>query len=186
MISVIIPVREGKDILTFTSLGKQTYKDLEIIIVEDKQSNANKARNIGFSKSHGKYLIFLDADLTLKEEMLEVLFNCLNQHPDKTYSYCAFLRDEKTIGNQEFNLEELRKTNYINSASLIRRKDFCGFDENIKRFQDWDLWLTLAEKNKYGVYCGKTLFEQYSHPDSITNTVDSYEAFEAIKVKHKL
>ena len=47
--------------------------------------------------------------------------------------------------------------NYIHTSSLVRRSAFPGFDEDIKRFQDWDVWLTMAEQGKKGIYLPETL-----------------------------
>jgi len=44
---------------------------------------------------------------------------------------------------------------------LIRSDDFPCFDENIRRLQDWDLWLTMLEKGNIGTYCGKRIFVTY-------------------------
>lgn len=34
------------------------------------------------------------------------------------------------------------------------------FDTSLKRFQDWDLWLTLLERNKTGVFIPEVLYEK--------------------------
>jgi hypothetical protein len=47
---------------------------------------------------------------------------------------------------------------YIHTSSLIRRADFPGFDETLKKFQDWDLWLSIAESGGKGVWIDKMLF----------------------------
>lgn len=47
---------------------------------------------------------------------------------------------------------------FIHTTSLLRRNDFPGFDENIKRLQDWDLWLTMLEQGRTGVWLPEYLF----------------------------
>jgi hypothetical protein len=47
---------------------------------------------------------------------------------------------------------------YIHTTSLIRRDHFVGFDPSLKRFQDWDLWLTMMEKGDHGYYLPEILF----------------------------
>jgi hypothetical protein len=44
--------------------------------------------------------------------------------------------------------------------SLIRRSDFpeTGWDESIKKLQDWDLWLTMLEQGHVGLWINKILF----------------------------
>jgi len=52
----------------------------------------------------------------------------------------------------------LKQNNYIPTTSLIRRKDAIKWDESLKRFQDWDLWLTMSEAGKTGVWVDEYLF----------------------------
>ena len=44
--------------------------------------------------------------------------------------------------------------------SLIRRKDFpqSGWDESIKKLQDWDLWLQMLSEGKTGLWIPQVLF----------------------------
>ncbi|KKW45216.1 MAG: hypothetical protein UY95_C0004G0018, partial [Parcubacteria group bacterium GW2011_GWA2_56_7] len=52
----------------------------------------------------------------------------------------------------------LRRMNFIHTSALIRSDGFPGFDEAIKRFQDWDVWLTLLKEGKEGVFVDEELF----------------------------
>ncbi len=40
----------------------------------------------------------------------------------------------------------------VSNMSMIRRADFPGCDERLKRLIDWNMWLTLAKRGKSGVY----------------------------------
>ena len=100
LISVIIPYFKKKEYITATlkSVLSQTYKNLEIIIIYDdkekkdlkfiegfinldkrisliineKSLGAGLSRNIGISKSKGKYISFIDADDMWKKDKLEL------------------------------------------------------------------------------------------------------------------
>ncbi|MCF7819995.1 MAG: glycosyltransferase family 2 protein [Candidatus Pacebacteria bacterium] len=191
MISVIIPVyNQAKELKeTLKSLIKQSYQDLEIIIVNDGSSdgvekvfqdfisqqetslsfyflNNNKnlgapaTRNKGWSKSSGNYLFFCDADAVLKPEALEVMLNALNTNSQASYVYSSFKWGRKLFKVGEFKAEKLKTEPYIHTMSLIKREDFPekGWDEKIKKFQDWDLFLTMLEQGKTGVWVDKVLF----------------------------
>jgi len=160
LISVIIPSRPFEEIITLDFLEKQTYENYEIITVIDrKKEGANVCRNRGAKKAKGKYLLFCDNDITWERDALQVLYKALKENPKASYSYCSYTLDGKLVGNKEFSTHDLWKWNYISTMSLLRKEDFDGFDPNIKRFQDWDLWLGLLNRGKVGVYCGRTLFK---------------------------
>lgn len=121
---------------------------------------APAARNKGFKESSGQYVIFWDADTVAKPGMLGTLLKTLNEHPAASYAYSQFKFGWKAMKSQPFNGDDLKRYNYIDATSLIRRSDFPkhGWDESLKRFQDWDLWLTLAENKKSGVFVPEVLF----------------------------
>lgn len=190
MISIIIPIynQAGKLVKTLESLKRQTISDFEIILVNDGSSDfpdkvfaqfsksaqikgdllyysqdnkgAPAARNYGFSKSKGEYVLFCDADAILKENMLETLLDSLEFNPKASFAYSAFKWGSKSFRPGRFSYEKLKKEPYIHTMSLIRRQDFLAFswDESIKKFQDWDLYLSMAKAGKYGVYVDEILF----------------------------
>lgn len=107
--SVIIPVyNKASSILrTLESVYNQTYRDLEIIVVDDgstdnlneilndwmdrlvliRQKNAgvSAARNAGIAASTGVYICFLDADDTWMPDHLEVLNQALQSYPEACF-----------------------------------------------------------------------------------------------------
>jgi len=184
LISVIIPVYNHAEELVacLHSLEKQTYRPLEIIVVDDGSADrpferlaresfpvsyetvkleANRgapaARNEGFKRSHGGYVMFLDADAVLVPEAIKELVRALVADPSAAFAYSSFYFGRKFFRGMPFNAAELRKNNYIHTSGLIRREAFPGFDESLKKFQDWDLWLTIAERGGSGVWIDKPL-----------------------------
>lgn len=226
LVSIIIPVFNRQEAFErcLISVLNQTYKNTEIIVVDDgsnplikidrpevqlfRQENkgAPAARNFGFSQSKGKYIIFLDADTIAEPDAIEKMVTALENNPEVSYAYSDFYFGKKKIPARAFDAEAIKKINYITITSLIRRVDFPGFDESLKRFQDWDLWLTLLEKNKIGMYVPEYLFRvidlkgtmsswlpsfMYRAPwkylPGIWSKVESYEiARQVIKKKHGL
>lgn len=181
MISIIVPVYNQSIALAkaLDSIFAQTYKDIEIIVVDDgslekfhiphstfhiqfiqqEHKGACAARNTGFAVSKGEYVIFWDADVVAKSDMLEKMMHELTVHPEASYAYSNFkLEQGKTMKGQVFSVEALKRLNFIHTTSLIRRADFPLWDETMMRFQDWDLWLTMLEHGKTGVWIPETLF----------------------------
>jgi hypothetical protein len=48
----------------------------------------------------------------------------------------------------------------IHTMALIRRQNMTpkGWDESIKKLQDWDLWLTMLEEGRVGAFVNEVLF----------------------------
>ena len=140
---------------------------LPITFVRQENRGAAAARNSGFSvileaeRSEADRIhdlvIFLDADITMRPDCLEKMKHALDEHSEASYAYSSFKFGWKTFTCGSFDAQRLRAMPYIMTSSLIRAKDFPGFDESLKKFQDWDLWLTMLEKNKTGVWVPEIL-----------------------------
>lgn len=233
MISIIIPVYNGAKTLleTLVSIEKQTWRDFEVIIIDDASSDntqevfekfsldnkldnfyyyirrkknygAPAARNHGWERSKGEFLFFCDADAVLKAKALEKMLETLISKPESSYAYSSFYWGKKLFKLWPFDPERLRKMPYIHTMSLIRREDFpkSAWDENIKKFQDWDLWLTMLKNGKHGVFIDEVLF-QIKATGNISSWLPSFsykflpflasvkkynEAMDIIKKKHSL
>lgn len=208
LVSIIIPVykHERELELALVSIKKQTYKNIEVIIERDeKHEGAPVMRNRGFAKAKGEYIIFWDADIVAEPGMLEKMINKLEQNKDISFVYCNYYFGFKKMSAREFDLSALQQNSYIHSTSLVHRDVVIKWDENLKRFQDWDFWLTLAEIGKQGIWLDEYLFKiisrgtmsswlpscAYKKPwkclPGIRNKVKKYEiAKQIIKEKHSI
>ncbi len=213
-ISVIIPTYNSGEYLirTLVELEKQDFKDFEVIIVDDgstdntqmlldqylgltpelkiirvKQEHrgSNHARNSGYEKAGGEFLLFLDADKLLKVDALSSMLKKLLVRRKKAYAYCWFERDGLFNKADKFDKEKLKTGELlIDMCALIRTKFFSGFDEELKRLQDWDLWLTILAKGGEGIRVEKVLFTTKHREGDITSTEDLSEADAYIRKKH--
>jgi glycosyltransferase involved in cell wall biosynthesis len=185
-------------------ISKQSYRPLEVVIVDDgstdnfeekkrsliaeaknsdvtlkifRQENrgAPSARNHGFSESLGEFVIFWDADTVGKKNMLETMYYALLTHPEASYCYSQFRFGWKKMKSNEFNEVELKKNNFIDTTSLVRRDAVTPFDETLKRFQDWDMWLTMLEQGRKGVFVCSVLYRKIvGFRDGISNWLPSF------------
>ncbi|PIS05036.1 MAG: hypothetical protein COT81_03195 [Candidatus Buchananbacteria bacterium CG10_big_fil_rev_8_21_14_0_10_42_9] len=187
-IDIVIPVFEqGKQLLRcLDSLKKQSLQDFSIIIVNDgsndgtsdilkklkdhafwknrieiiEQPNrgAAAARNSGFQRVKAPFVLFCDADVTLRTDCLDKMLRVLQLHKNSSYVYSNFKYGLKTFNLRPFKQLNLKAQPQIHTTALMRSADFPGFDENLKRFQDWDLWLTMLKNNHYGKFIDEVLF----------------------------
>jgi len=179
----IIIVDDGSTDDTLSLLGP--YRDRVSVLSQDHRG-ASAARNAGARIAHGRYLFFCDADVILEPNALAIMLETLTNNPQSAYVYCPFKFGRRLMNSVRFNAEWLRRFNYISTMSLIRQPDFPGFDESLKRFQDWDLWLTLLKRGKTGTLTPKPLFQTLDRPGISGSRIGQAEAELIIRIKHKL
>ena len=155
----VIIVNDGStdninEIVTSYELRVTNFK-----VINQENRGSNPARNRGAKEASGEYIIFCDADIMMEPEMLEVMLSTLEKNPQASYAYSSFKYGFKIFKLWPFDAEKLKKMPYIHTTSLIRREHSPGWDENIKRLQDWDIWLTMLEQDRAGVWINKILFK---------------------------
>ncbi|MBQ3440955.1 glycosyltransferase family 2 protein [Candidatus Saccharibacteria bacterium] len=104
LVSIIIPLYNSADYIVecVTSCTRQTYRDIEVLVVDDgssdnglkvardiakkdrrvkvfhkKNGGVSSARNLGIEKSRGDYLCFIDADDYLEGDFIENMVSCM-------------------------------------------------------------------------------------------------------------
>lgn len=186
-ITIVIPNRLGENPqVTIESLYRQTFQNFDIVIINDMEGNANKARNCGLSMVNTPYVLFSDNDITWLPNAISDLYNTLAVSPSHSYAYGYYTMEGKNWCNQPFNPGLLKQKNYISTMSLVRTADHPGFDPDIKRLQDWDVWLTMLAKNKTGIYTWTKLFDTKKRAGITYNSISFAEALSAIKTKHNI
>lgn len=140
LISIIIPVYNVEQYLPkcLDSIINQTYKNLEIILIDDgstdrsgeicdKYKNEDKrimvihqlnggvsgARNTGIEVAKGKYILFIDSDDWIEKDYVSSLFTYAG---DDTIVCCGYKRvfEDKIIEHSVKKLAELNKVEFLN------------------------------------------------------------------------
>lgn len=146
----------------------------KVRIINQENKGSNGARNKGAKASRAEFILFCDADVKLKKNYLSLTKEKLLKNPDKSYCYTSFKYGWKTFKLWPFDAAKLKQMPYIHTTSLIRRQHFPGFDENIKRLQDWDLWLTMLEQGHSGIWLPEVLFEINARSGKISNWLPKF------------
>lgn len=184
LVSVIIPAYNAEKTIenTIDSVLGQSYPNIEIIAVDDgsddkteellfryvkvryfklpENKGANFARNLGFEKSRGDFVLFCDADCLLHPQLVCSQLKALLGSA-ASYAYGSFIRVEpdgnafEKIQAAGFGLFDIHYSNKVSILSLLRREDFPGFLPGLKGLQDWELWRAMAALGKKGVFVEK-------------------------------
>lgn len=186
----IIIVNDGSTDDTGAIAKELVSKHTNLKYVYRKNGGLSAARNTGIDASSGKYIIFLDSDDKLKPQFVEKCIDALFHNPAASYAYTQmqlFEADDKVTHYPDFDIEKLKQDNFINASAFFRASMFenIRYDERLRRgFEDWEVYLTLAEGKKYGVLIDEPLLLYRKHgPGSISMTDRMIQSESVLKTK---
>lgn len=214
-VSIIMPAYNAANYIkeSINSVLDQTFKDWELIIIDDgsldntakmvkgffenpriryyyqENGKQGKARNLGISKSRGKYLAFLDADDVWLPEKLEFqVIEIEEKNVDLIFS------DSYIFSNSEVNklskkmniqgscfydknaIELFLQGNRIPILTVLVKKEKViavgGFSEklDIQNVEDYHLWLKLLMSNNIFYSSNQVLAKYREHNNSATSS----------------
>lgn len=129
------------------------------------------ARNTGIKNSKGVYIALLDADDLFLPEKIAEQVKVLETNRDFGVCYSDILHFTDSEPRRFYHhryrypsgdiFEELLHRQFINPLAVIARREifekYGYFDENLRRSEDWDLWLKLARAEVKFYYLDKPL-----------------------------
>lgn len=135
------------------------------------------ARNTGISRARGRYVLPLDADNMIVAEYLTSAIPILDTNPSIAVVYGR----PKFFGSSAaaerfsvlpFDLPLLMLRNYIDACAVIRKtawEECGGYDSQMPSMglEDWDLWLSLAERGWQFHFEDKFLYRYRLREDSM-------------------
>lgn len=184
-VSIIVPVYNLQEYIdkTIQSILKQTYKNIEIILVDDgstdnspeildnyslkdkrikvihkQNEGVSKARVEGIKESTGEYIGFVDGDDIIESEMFEILLtNAISNDAD--ISHCGYVMDFPD-GHSDF---------YYNTKNKVIQNNFDGLYDLVEgKFIEPGLWNKIYKR------------------DTVLKAIDSHEMDFNIKVYEDL
>ena len=151
LITVIIPVYNKDKYIkrTLNSIINQTYKNLEIIIVNDGSTDKSKdictkfkekdnrinlinienhgagyARNLGIDMANGKYISFIDADDYINVDYYKILHNMILK-TDADIAECKYLR----VKIEQKNIRYIKGNSNKVMTNIQKLKELYGRNE---------------------------------------------------------
>lgn len=181
-----------------------------VYIRHSERLGAAAARNTALRASRGRWIAFQDSDDEWLPGGLSILAAALENSPSQVGVVYSGFRWANERGSGRFPprsrvslsrlplpglrlagdlCQALYRGNFISlQTALVRRECFQtagGFDENLPRLQDWDLWLRIAQRYHFN-YVDETLAVLYYTPGSISSDAQALQgALEIILQKHR-
>ncbi len=189
-VSVIVPCFNGGRFLDglLASLAAQTFRDFEIIIVDDGSTDAftqqklaalgpeirvvrqeNRglpgARNTGFHAAQGSFVLPLDCDDTIEPSFLaETVAALSNARPGIgfVFTHMRLIGGMEGIMPRAFNRFDQLLLNNLPYCMLIRKSAWeaaGGYDETMSDgYEDWEFNIRLAAAGFHGIELATPLF----------------------------
>ena len=201
LVSIIIPTlnRAALTIRAYASAKKQTYSNIEIIVVDNgsidfEQSllresgivfeseplkGAGSARRRGISLARGEYLFLLDSDDELLPNAVDLLLGAIHDKSHLVYGQML------NVNDTDSNFLHLADKTHapLASCSLIRSNAFENFGEMELDNFSWPRWCLRAKDN--GIVnqeLHQLVAYRHIHGGNLSMTEDSYgELFKFIR-----
>ncbi|MCL4384851.1 MAG: glycosyltransferase family 2 protein [Cyanobacteria bacterium] len=174
LVSVIITTKNSSNTLKacLESVTKQTYRNFEIIVVDNNSSDdtkeiaynyANKVfnkgperslqRNYGVEKSEGKYVLILDSDMMLTNDVIKSCIEKINSDnnykaiviPESSFGLGFWAQCKKLERSFYVGVEWMEAARFFNKNIFI---ELDGYDIENTGTEDYDLPHRI--KHKYG------------------------------------
>jgi glycosyltransferase involved in cell wall biosynthesis len=202
LVSIVIPCFNYGRYLAeaIQSALAQTYRPIEVIVVDDGSTDNTQevarryrvgvltqprsgvcvAVNRGMQAVEGELVMRLDADDFLEPSYVEEMVQALDRTPAAVLAYSDGEYAGAARGRfvvPEFDGESLAQGAYAVCLALMRRQALAevgGYDPDMGRLrcEDWDLWLTFAERGWAGVHVPRVLWHYRRHAQRSRNSWD--------------
>ena len=139
-------------------------RDQKIRYLWQENQGVAEARNHALRENHSQYVAFLDSDDMWKPTFLERAIARLREHPEEALVFADFLsidangkvlRGHRKTPCAGDITEALFASTFIHTSAVVARsnivRDAGGFDGRLTHNEDYDLWLRLSLRHRFGL-----------------------------------
>lgn len=150
-------------------------------IVDQPNGGLAAARNRGIQEARGRYVLPLDADNRLAAGFLASAIQVLDAEPEVGIVYGDRLDFGLRMGRvevPELDLAALLWSNLFDACAVYRREiwEACGgYDDGARVWEDWELWISAAERGWRFHRLPDVTFEYRVRPNSMLMVAEREE-----------
>jgi len=193
-VSVVIPTVEGREKLLKRALQhveKQTYKNIEIIVVNEGLP-AQEQRKIGIDRATGEYIALLDDDdYWIDNTYLETMVSYMEENglvmASCTYYDERIGKDRTPKAHTSSDLL-ISFSNLETSATVFRRDAYYkagGLDIRFKSEHNHDLFYRISKIGNFGVINKAMVVKGFTGEGIGTNRINKLQGYVLFHWKYK-
>ena len=161
------------------STAARTLEVLDVLrragysVVDQENAGLSAARNRGFAAARGRYVLPLDADNRLRPGFAEEAIRRLDAEPEVGVVYgdrVEFGVRSGTVLVPDFDLDLLLAGNYVDACAVVRKETWAacgGYDLESWAWEDWELWMSVAERGWRFLHLPGVAFDYRVRPRSL-------------------
>lgn len=152
-----------------TELLKEINHEKIRVLFHSKNKDCSCARNTGLKEAKGEFITYLDSDNIMDKKFLQSNLGAFLIFSEASCIYSAQIRRETynspvySILFGSLNKSGLLYRNFVDTNTIFHKKSILdkvgGFDETLKRGEDWDFILRIV--NNFKVYSIPFLQSKY-------------------------
>ena len=171
----------------------------KIRVVKTENRGVAAARNLGAELAEGKFIAFLDSDDEWKKEKLSRQISYMKESGLKiSQTDEIWMRNGKFVNKSRKYIRPSGDIFYkclevcaVTPSSVVMERelffDYGGFDESFPVCEDFDLWLRMSPKEKFGLVDEPLIIKYGGAADQLSNAagMDKYRIISIYNMLYK-
>lgn len=171
----------------------------KIKVVKTENRGVSAARNTGAKLAKGKYIAFLDSDDEWRPQKLQKQLDFMQKNGFRiTQTDETWVRNGKFVNKSAKYIRPSGDIFYnclevcaVTPSSVMMEKtlffEYGGFDETIPVCEDYDLWLKMSLKEKFGLIDEPLIIKYGGNANQLSNSacLDKYRIVSLFNMLHE-